>query len=151
LKLKHDKLPSNVAFNCNLRPSTLALVPPGSWINEHVVAKCESLRRTTPNLPAPSPSPAGHHTGRTTPTTPTPTPAAAAPSYNHTPLTSGHKDHSRHGAAHAAAHPDAADADDDVRWEAVVRYADDTTGGELPQLLNVIFGNSSIKVGGAAG
>ena len=32
-----------------------------------------------------------------------------------------------------------------MRWDAVVRYADDTSGGELPQLLNVIFGNTSIK------
>jgi ribulose-bisphosphate carboxylase large chain len=32
-----------------------------------------------------------------------------------------------------------------ARWEAVVRYSDDTAGGELPQLLNVIFGNTSIK------
>ena len=67
----------------------LALVPPGTWINEHVVAKCESLRR-----------------------------AATQP-------------------ANASA--------SDVRWDAVVRYADDTSGGELPQLLNVIFGNTSIK------
>ena len=67
----------------------LALVPPGTWINEHVVAKCESLRRR-----------------------------AIQPK-----------------------HPEAGD----VRWEAVVRYSDDTAGGELPQLLNVIFGNTSIK------
>ena len=67
----------------------LALVPPGTWINEHVVAKCESLRR-----------------------------AATQP-------------------ANSSA--------SDVRWDAVVRYADDTSGGELPQLLNVIFGNTSIK------
>ena len=66
----------------------LALVPPGTWINEHVVAKCESLRRR-----------------------------AIQPK-----------------------HPEAGD----VRWEAVVRYSDDTAGGELPQLLNV-FGNTSIK------
>ena len=67
----------------------LALVPPGTWINEHVVAKCESLCRR-----------------------------AIQPK-----------------------HPEAGD----VRWEAVVRYSDDTAGGELPQLLNVIFGNTSIK------
>ena len=67
----------------------LALVPPGSWINEHVVAKCESLRR---RVAQPSKPAAG-----------------------------------------------------DVRWDAVVRYNDDTSGGELPQLLNVIFGNTSIK------
>ena len=67
----------------------LALVPPGTWINEHVVAKCESLRR---RVAQPSKPAAG-----------------------------------------------------DVRWDAVVRYNDDTSGGELPQLLNVIFGNTSIK------
>ena len=58
------------------------LVPPGTWINEHVVGKCEVMK-----------------------------PVALKPG----------------------------------RWEATVRYADDTTGGELPQLLNVIFGNTSIK------
>lgn len=31
------------------------------------------------------------------------------------------------------------------RWEAVISYAAETVGGELTQLLNVIFGNSSIK------
>ena len=31
------------------------------------------------------------------------------------------------------------------RWEALVRYSTATTGMELPQLLNVIFGNTSIK------
>ena len=32
----------------------LALVPPGTWINEHVVAQCESLRRRVaqPSKPA---------------------------------------------------------------------------------------------------
>ena len=79
----------------------LALVPPGTWINEHVVAKCESLTRSK------SSSGAGGGAGE--------------------------------GAAAAARDPD------DVRWEAVVRYSDDTAGGELPQLLNVIFGNTSIK------
>ena len=67
----------------------LALVPPGTWINEHVVAKCESLRRRVVQ------------------------PSKQTPG--------------------------------DVRWDAVVRYNDDTSGGELPQLLNVIFGNTSIK------
>ena len=72
-------------------------LPPGSWINEHVVAKCESLRV--------------------------------------------------HDAQHGV-HPSrggGGGGGGDVRWEAVVRYADDTAGGELPQLLNVIFGNTSIK------
>ena len=68
-----------------------SLVPPGTWINEHVVGKCESLRR-----------------------------CAKQPQFEG-------KD------------------EKDIRWEAVVRYADDTSGGELPQLLNVIFGNTSIK------
>ena len=68
-----------------------SLVPPGTWINEHVVGKCETLRR-----------------------------CAKQPQFEG-------KD------------------EKDIRWEAVVRYADDTSGGELPQLLNVIFGNTSIK------
>lgn len=33
------------------------------------------------------------------------------------------------------------------RFEAAISYAVETAGGELPQLLNVIFGNSSIKPG----
>lgn len=33
------------------------------------------------------------------------------------------------------------------RFEAAISYAVETVGGELPQLLNVIFGNSSIKAG----
>lgn len=33
------------------------------------------------------------------------------------------------------------------RFEAVISFADETTGYELPQLLNVIFGNISIKPG----
>ena len=68
-----------------------SLVPPGTWINEHVVGKCDTLRR-----------------------------CAKQPQFEG-------KD------------------EKDSRWEAVVRYADDTSGGELPQLLNVIFGNTSIK------
>ena len=68
----------------------LALVPPGTWINEHVVAKCESLRRRLHQPVKPS-------------------------------------------------------EPGDTRWDAVVRYNDDTSGNELPQLLNVIFGNTSIK------
>lgn len=33
------------------------------------------------------------------------------------------------------------------RFEAAISYAVETVGGELPQLLNVVFGNSSIKAG----
>ena len=65
-----------------------SLVPPGTWINEHVVGKCESLERCTIG--------------------------------------------------------DGAASRKEV-FRALVRYADDTAGGELPQLLNVIFGNTSIK------
>jgi len=65
-----------------------SLVPPGTWINEHVVGKCESLERCT----------IGDGT-----------------------------------------------ASRKEVFRALVRYADDTAGGELPQLLNVIFGNTSIK------
>jgi ribulose-bisphosphate carboxylase large chain len=36
---------------------------------------------------------------------------------------------------------------DDGRFEAVISYAVEVTGGELTQLLNVVFGNSSIKPG----
>ena len=82
----------------------LALVPPGTWVHTHVVAKCETLRRTHSRM---------HHHAHTV----------------HTP----------------PAGDDNTPSSDASRWEAVVRYSDDTTGGELPQLLNVIFGNTSIK------
>src|SRR5690606_27608192 len=35
----------------------------------------------------------------------------------------------------------------DDRFEAVISYASETAGAELPQLLNVIFGNSSMQRG----
>lgn len=63
-----------------------SLVPPGTWINEHVVGKCESLSEVS--------SASGSHA---------------------------------------------------KLYRAKVRYSDDTAGGEFPQLLNVIFGNTSIK------
>jgi len=62
-----------------------SLVPPGTWINEHVVGKCVECVEVND----------GHHRG--------------------------------------------------VMYRAKVRYSDDTSGFELPQLINVIFGNSSLK------
>ena len=89
----------------------LELVPPGTWIHEHVVGKCESLRRS-----AWQPKSKGANTAFETTTTTTQRPP--------------HRPH-RQSAL--------------TRWEAVVRYHDNTTGGEIPQLLNVLFGNTSIK------
>ena len=68
-----------------------ALVPPGTWINEHVVGKCVSIERCASGADARGKGAVG-----------------------------------------------------DV-YRAKVRYADDCAGGELPQLVNVIFGNTSIK------
>ena len=68
-----------------------ALVPPGTWINEHVVGKCVSIERCASGVDARGKGASG-----------------------------------------------------DV-YRAKVRYADDCAGGELPQLVNVIFGNTSIK------
>jgi len=61
-----------------------SLVPPGTWINAHVVAKCESLKRVSELGWSP-------------------------------------------------------------RFRARVRFEDDVAGGELTQLANAIFGNTSIK------